>query len=485
MLVRLDRLPQLRRSLRVDRAGHGSIRGLSVITTGEALGHGFDVSAQAVEQVAQQLDGVPGRWTHGGLSDDGLARHLGHWRGGAVEQFSMCRPCGLEYVPSVAALSSAGREGYRCEGCGGEVESAKRVVGDFVFSKSAHSIKPDGLDVSAPEYLMQRAAEDPSTLGISIVAHFELEEVPVAELPDGSKETKTVGRLASIPRALRRADWVADPAANPVGLHAGTGALPALSEEATDQLNRIVRRVGREEARAKALAFLDRYFAHEEEPVTENASEAFNTVTGNSEAVGTKLVDLAEAPAPAKPEAPAPDAPKDGAEKCPHCGAEMAKAEAAMSALRAELDAAKVLASGSAAALDAANAKVAELEGKLSKSASERAVERIDTLREAGAKVGEHLTQEDRDEILGALTSSSDRERKLGESLLAKFKAGVEAAQGKQGARALANATKVDPEAERVKEQMLERANFEVVRDEHGRIDLSKCKPKQITKVGQ
>lgn len=417
-----------------------------MITTGEALGHGFEVDETTIEQVAASLDGVPGRWTHGGLSDDGLARHLGHWRGGAVEQFKLCRGCALE------------SKSVRCAKCGDRAENASRVIADFEFSKSGHAIRPDGLDVPAAVYLMDRAEGEPGSLGISIVAEFELEE---QTLEDGI--TRTIGHLAPVKRALRRADWVADPAANPVGLHAGTGALPALAEEATAQLNRIVTRVGREEALEKAQAFLARYFARIEkeqkpmEPVAE-----------------TKPVESLEAmPEDAKKAEPKKDEPAKPEGVCPECGAELAKIKAEAAGLRAEVDAIKLLASGASAALEASKAKVAELEAARAKDAADRAVERVDSIREAGAKVGELMTQEDRAEIIGALGSASVSERKLGESLLSKFRAQVERAQGIQGARKQAHTDKVDLAAEDVRAQMLERAGVAFSRDGEGRVQVS------------
>lgn len=243
--VRLEALRQRARFLKVDRTFPGSIEGLSVLTTGEALGHGFAIDDVTVAQVDQALDGVPGRWTHGGLSDDGLGRHLGKWRRRGVESFLLCRGCKVE-APIPAALA----EPPPCPSCAKPLERASRAVGDFMFTESAHRIRPDGIDVAAPVYLMDRAEEDPSSFGVSIVADLEVQErkdeLPLVRLAEG--------------RALHRADFVADPAANPLGLHAGTGTLSALSEEATEQLDRLVARLGKDEARKRALAFLDRAF---------------------------------------------------------------------------------------------------------------------------------------------------------------------------------------------------------------------------------
>ncbi|MGE4142814.1 MAG: hypothetical protein AB7N76_19420, partial [Planctomycetota bacterium] len=101
-----------------------------------------------------------------------------------------------------------------------------------------------------------RAEEDPGSLGISVVARFAF------AAPPGDEEDEAAQRLARIAtrRAFKRADWVADPAANPIGLHARTEAPSELTEGATHALDRIVAREGRTQARLRALAFLARYF---------------------------------------------------------------------------------------------------------------------------------------------------------------------------------------------------------------------------------
>ncbi len=242
-LVRLDALNQGARRLEVDRAFPGRIRNASILTTGPALGHGFEVDRTTVEQVARFAAGVRGRWTHGGMSEDGLGRHLGRWEQVRLETSRLCRGCEAETTDAT------------CPACQSATEEVTRAVGDFVFASSAYRLRPDGLDVPAPVYLMERAAEDPQSLGISIVARLSFEE-PAA------KEGESPRRLARLEsrQDLRRGDWVADPAANPIGLHEGTGTTSELVELATRELDRVVARDGRDRAKVKALAFLARYF---------------------------------------------------------------------------------------------------------------------------------------------------------------------------------------------------------------------------------
>jgi hypothetical protein len=175
---------------RVDReAGHGVIRGASLLTAGPAEGHGFDIDATTIAQAVALAGGRPGRWTHGNLCADGLGTHLGRWRN----------------------VRGAGR----------------RVVGDFHFSPSAHKVKPEGLSVDAPTYLMDLAETEPEVVGVSAVIDFDLEELAAG---DDDGPPRRVARL----RNVVRADFVADPAANPDGLFAGTPS--ELAADATEAL---------------------------------------------------------------------------------------------------------------------------------------------------------------------------------------------------------------------------------------------------------
>lgn len=292
---RLSALEQGPGRLSVDRSGSGAIRGLSVITTGEALGHGFEIDGTTVEQVAAALDGIAGRWTHGSLSEDGLAKHLGAWRGGKAESLKYCPDCRKE-----------ADDEETCPECGGEMMAAERAVGDFEFSASAHKLKPDGLDVPAPVYLMDRAEEDPSSLGISIVALFDLESVDVLDADGKKVGTKSLARLSkTAKRPLQRGDFVADPAANPVGLsalHAGTGSDSEAIEVATTFLDSLTKTHGEEGARCRALAFLDRHFGRTTMPTPDKPAET-PTVTGSASSVDPQKLEAALATANAKNEA--------------------------------------------------------------------------------------------------------------------------------------------------------------------------------------
>ena len=210
--VKLHRLrasanPQLSgtRRPRVDREGYGRINGLSIATLGEARGHEFELDRISLEQIARTVPGAKGRWTHGHLCEDGLGKHLGR-----IDPASV-----------------------RLQG--------DHVLGDFVFSARAHDFQPDGLTVSAAEYLMRMAEDEPDTIGLSIVFRGESEEIED-------------GRMAARVEATPRVDFVADPAANPLGLFAGTGS--ELSASATQRLDEIIEHVGLERAVSWAQTYL-------------------------------------------------------------------------------------------------------------------------------------------------------------------------------------------------------------------------------------
>jgi hypothetical protein len=145
---------------------------VSLATVGPATGHGFDLDATSIEQVAQLAEGNPGRWTHGTDSDEALGTHLGYWR-------------------------NVTRDG-------------EHARGDFEFSALAHKTRPAGLDTNAADYLLTAAEADPGVVGASVVIDYCVEQLSAGEDAPGAK----VARIAKV----HRADFVADPAANRRGL---------------------------------------------------------------------------------------------------------------------------------------------------------------------------------------------------------------------------------------------------------------------------
>ena len=183
--------------------GAGLISGFSVITRGEALGHGLWCDDEFVQQVCDAINaageaGLKVRLTHPGLSSDGMGKFLGN-------------------------VKNASKEG-------------DQTYADLHFSQSAHNT-PDG---DLANYVMDFADEDPDKFGSSIVfmQDFKARELFCVEHknedsgefvspdPDNKKNLEHC-RL----KRLRGADIVDDPAANPNGLFHRGQEIPAQAEE--------------------------------------------------------------------------------------------------------------------------------------------------------------------------------------------------------------------------------------------------------------
>lgn len=178
-------------SPQVDReTGSGVIRGVSVVTRGEALGHDLWLDADFVSDVTAAINsgnGIKARFTHPGLSSDGLGTMLGR----------------IKNAKTVGA----------------------RTIADLHFIDSAHNA-PDG---DLAEYVMSLADDDPESFGLSIVFQrdilaeddFERENMQgdigrerFVSPDEDNKQNYRHARLAQ----LRAADAVDSPAANPDGL---------------------------------------------------------------------------------------------------------------------------------------------------------------------------------------------------------------------------------------------------------------------------
>lgn len=176
---------------RVDRTGgrfgFGVVRGVSIITRGEALGHQMWVDAAFLQATADSInarsEGLKARFTHPGMSSDGLGSYLGK-------------------------VDSARVDG-------------NKVVADLNFAE-ASTKTPDG---NLADYVMTLAETSPEDFGVSIV--FDVNEDAMEALtaentsngrfisPDeDNKNNYTHARMSS----LRAADVVDSPAANPDGL---------------------------------------------------------------------------------------------------------------------------------------------------------------------------------------------------------------------------------------------------------------------------
>jgi len=171
--------------------GAGVIYGVSMITVGEALGHGLfcdeEFLGQVVEAMNNEESGLKARFTHPGACSDGMGKFLGRFK-----------------------------DAVFIDG---------KVLADLHFSESAHET-PDG---NLAEYVMKLAETDPDMFGTSIVFSRDHEAEEQFE-KDNTKKSKGKEYFESPHEAnennllhcrllkLRACDIVDTPAANPDGL---------------------------------------------------------------------------------------------------------------------------------------------------------------------------------------------------------------------------------------------------------------------------
>ena len=180
------------------------IRGYAVITRGEALGHYFWIDEEALDQTVEHGNaaarGIKSRFTHPGLSSDGLGKFLGR------------------------------AKNFRRDG--------DMVRADLHFSRTTE--KAPGFDKDPAEYIMDLAEEDPQAFATSIVFYHDIgaEDRHRAEHTDEggdfkSPDPKNEKNLEHMRIAeLEASDLVDEAAANPGGFFARTHELPARAEEA-------------------------------------------------------------------------------------------------------------------------------------------------------------------------------------------------------------------------------------------------------------
>lgn len=195
--------------------GTGLIRGVAIITRGEALGHGLWIDATMLGQVATAIHaaarGIKARFTHPGLSADGLGKFLGRFKDAWLD--------------------------------------GETVRADLHITPSAHRA-PGG---NLAEYVMQLAETDPAAFGSSIVFERDLEAEDEHITSNGGKVKRDEDGWRSVDlrkykspdsdnaknlphsrlKRLRAADAVDSPAANPNGLfHRG--------QEVADEAERVI-----------------------------------------------------------------------------------------------------------------------------------------------------------------------------------------------------------------------------------------------------
>lgn len=298
--------------------GAGVIRGMAIITRGEALGHYLWIDAEMLQQTANAINATSGgaksRFTHPGLSGDGMGKFTGRTKNATID---------------------------------GDV-----VRGDLHFAKSAHNT-PDG---NLAGYMLSLAESDPEAFGNSIAfdedfeaeTEFMLAHGAVWEMNDyGDRflvgfKSPDPENVENYPHArlkeLRAVDAVDEPAANPSGLfHRGqefaadAEALLSYSLRLTSkrpQLSQLD--VDPDRAGAFIQRFLDRHNLaltqkEKDMPAPKNLNEGTETkpAEATSETKPTEAAPKVEAEAeatatetpPATPPAQAPAAPPTEAGK--------------------------------------------------------------------------------------------------------------------------------------------------------------------------
>ena len=227
--MRFRSLPVTGISAEIDRIAH-VIYACSVACRGEAAGHNLLFDGITLRQLAElgnaRPGGVKSRFTHPGLSEDGLGKFLGRMRN------------------------------FRL-GAGGD-----KLLGDLHLSPSAAEA-PAG-DLRA--YVENLAEEDPAAFGISVVVDLykawvlaDGSEKPLKEFPQRPENATTSKPVARI-RALFAADAVDEPALNPEGLFASQFFVKSnrLAEEVYQDFDQYIARLG--VSHQKACEFAQKYF---------------------------------------------------------------------------------------------------------------------------------------------------------------------------------------------------------------------------------
>ena len=181
--------------------GAGVIRQASIIMRGEALGHGAFVDATMLEQVRDGVksagkNGIKARFTHPGMSSDGMGKFLGKFKNAKLE--------------------------------------GDKVLADIHFAESSHKT-PEG-DLAT--YVMDLAEETPEDFGVSIVFERDVKaerEFRALHTQDEIDDEGFTSRRFKSPdpknsknfehvrlKKLRAADVVDTPAANEDGLFSET-----------------------------------------------------------------------------------------------------------------------------------------------------------------------------------------------------------------------------------------------------------------------
>jgi hypothetical protein len=208
-------------------ASKGIIYSCSVAVAGEAAGHHliFDpITLRQLLDIGNRKEaGIKSRFTHPGLSEDGLGKFLGRMKD------------------------------FRFNG--------DRLISDLYLSESSANT-PSG---NLRDYILTLAQEDPAAFGISVVVDLEKFWIldDGTEIKTGGDRPKNATTKYPVARILSfvAADAVDEPALNPAGLFTAQGNLVAsnqVADEVFQELDNYIQYLGFDTP--KAYQFALRYF---------------------------------------------------------------------------------------------------------------------------------------------------------------------------------------------------------------------------------
>lgn len=214
----LKALRGLSSAARVDRV-RNVISGVSVIQVGplnDGDSRPWVIDATTAKQVVSMGNaspkGLKARWTHPGMSNDGLGSFLGRWK-----KFRMA-------------------------------EDGATVLADLHVSRLA--MKGEN---SRGEYVLDMAEQEPDAFGVSIYPVTNRTEMESLETEDGLQPMRL--------RKLVAADVVDEPAATRGGFFGGQLSIATAPAKATQALDQLFAHAEPEVIRARVGSFLDGYLA--------------------------------------------------------------------------------------------------------------------------------------------------------------------------------------------------------------------------------
>jgi hypothetical protein len=221
------------------------IFGFSVMTIGECLGHDCYADETTLKQIVEfgnaPPNGVKTRFTHPGMSSDGMGKFLGRDKNFYIE--------------------------------GNQVFADKHL--------SPRAFKTPSGDLGT--YVMDLAESDPDMFGTSVVIKQSVEHQLNA---DGTRKKDATGKpLLPLLRVkkLFAVDVVDDPAANPGGFFSAASDAPDwAARQATEVMDRLFGDASADVVQARVNDFMNRYLANKGKAMSTETSAAGNSTAATT-----------------------------------------------------------------------------------------------------------------------------------------------------------------------------------------------------------